>query len=283
MKPTGKPPSQTLIRIRRRRRWAAIRRTAAWALGLALATGIYAWWTQLPATTETPATPRDVAAAPPEALPSGATLPRLEASDAWVRKLAQPLAQSPAWQKVLAHDNLIQSATVAVLRVGDGGSPAPALASLGRLPAFRVVERDGTLFVDPGSYRRYDALVAAMETVDARNAAQLYRFLRPLFREAYARQGFPDQDFDVALAVSIEELWATPVVEGDIEVLPSAPHYIFRDPALEDLSGAQKQMLRIGPEHQRRVRKQLAAFARELDLPARLDTPAPGLSEAPQR
>jgi hypothetical protein len=42
----------------------------------------------------------------------------------------------------------------------------------------------------------------------------------------------------------------------------------YEDPGLEDLSPAQKQLLRMGPANVRRVQRQLRALAQALGIPS---------------
>ena len=58
----------------------------------------------------------------------------------------------------------------------------------------------------------------------------------------------------------------TPIVEGDVAVVPLIQGYGYADASLESLSGAQKQLLRMGPDNVRRVQQKLRAIARELGI-----------------
>ena len=62
------------------------------------------------------------------------------------------------------------------------------------------------------------------------------------------------------------ELLKTPVVEGDILVVPANVGYAYADPKLESLSHAQKQLLRMGPQNVRAVQEKLRAIAGHLGM-----------------
>ena len=264
--------SQTLIRIERQRRRSAIRKTSLLALAVFAAVAVYFFWTrQSPQAPQPPAPEIEIArAATPPVIPTFA-LPQLQKSDPFVRGLVTSLQPGPTLVEWLVTDDLVRRATVAVIAVSEGRTPPSLPPTLQIARPFPVAKRDGRLFVDPNAYRRFDAPVAVVTKTNSATLAKLYRRLGPLFSEAYAKEGYPDQDFDLALAAAMEELFATPRVEGEIELIPDAPNYAYKDPNLEDLSPAQKQMLRLGPENQRKVRRKLAALARELELPVRLE------------
>ncbi len=264
--------SQTLIRIERQRRRSTIRKTGVLALAAFAAVTVYFLWTrQPPPAPATPAPEIEFAGALTVPTAPALALPRLQESDPFVRDLMTALQPGPRWIEWFVTDDLIRRATVAVIAVSEGRTPPTLPATLQITRPYAVAEREGSLFVDPDSYRRFDAPIAVVTKTNPTEVAELYRRLRPLFSEAYAQEGYPDQDFDQALAAAMEELFATPRVQGDIELIPDAPNYAYKDPNLEDLSPAQKQMLRIGPQNQQKVRQKLAALARELDLPARLE------------
>jgi hypothetical protein len=86
-------------------------------------------------------------------------------------------------------------------------------------------------------------------------------------KDAYRELGHPEGDIDAAVEQAIVRLLQTPVVDGDILLDQRAVAYTFRDPSLERLTGAQKQLLRMGPRNVRTVQTQLRAIARELGIP----------------
>ena len=86
-------------------------------------------------------------------------------------------------------------------------------------------------------------------------------------RDAYRELGHPEGDIDAATERAIVALLQTPVRDADIELRQRPLSYRFRDPALERLSPAQKQLLRMGPRNMRIVKARLRDLARELGIP----------------
>ena len=103
-------------------------------------------------------------------------------------------------------------------------------------------------------------------SLDIDATAALYRTLRPLIDEAYTELGYPQARFDDTLVRAFAELLRAPVVVGEAELVPRIISQAYLDPELEDLSGAQKQLLRLGPANASRVQRKLREFALALGM-----------------
>jgi len=194
-------------------------------------------------------------------------LPPLDLTDPVVRDLLRHLSSRPELAAWLASDNLIRNLDVSVENVAAGQTPAGHLRRLKPSGAFRAESLGETLTLDPRSYSRYDGLADTLESMDAAHLARVYSLLKPRMRDAYRDLGHPEGEIDAATERAIVHLLQTPVVEGDIELGQRTLSYTFRDPALERLSPAQKQLLRMGPRNVRIVKARLRAIARELGIP----------------
>src|SRR5262245_14197760 len=204
------------------------------------------------------------AAPTPKPVPTGVPLqelPQLDASDAFIRNLAQTLSANPEWTKWLVGERLVPRLTASIDNVAEGRSPNPHLAFLAPKGDFRAREQGGSTTIDPASYRRYDLVAAVVASLDSEGCAKLYEDIRPLFQAAYRDLGYPDRDFDQTLAKAIHVLLATPDPTGDVEVREGVKSWKLTDPALESLTPAQKQLLRMGPDNVRKVKEKLRAIA----------------------
>jgi DUF3014 family protein len=262
--PAETPPPKRPIGV-----WIAV-------AGLAVAIGIAAYiafgrQTRAPATA-----PAQPAAAPQPAQPLGGdaasiTVPPLDESDPAVRELVKQLSSHPSVAAWLTTNGLIRNFTVSVTNVAEGASPARQLRVLRPASGFRVVERGGTIYLDPRSYERYDPLAAAVASIDPAGAARLYATLKPRIEEANRELGAGATSFDRTLERAIVSLLATPVPpEGDLRLRSEVQGigYAFADPKLENLTPAQKQLLRMGPRNQRAIQSSLRAIAHALGIPA---------------
>lgn len=123
--------------------------------------------------------------------------------------------------------------------------------------------------------QRYAAFVQLVERVDAARAVELYFGLYPQFQQAYEELGYPGRYFNDRLIEVIDLLLATPepaqppalrLTEVQGPVKPTRPwvHYEFVDPALQALPAGQKMLIRMGPDHERRLKARLREFRRQL-------------------
>ncbi len=148
----------------------------------------------------------------------------------------------------------------------------PVTPTAGR---FAVAERDGSTVIAADNSARYTPFVLLAEGVDAAAAVQLYARMYPLLQGAYRELGFPGKSFHHRLVEVIDLLLATPQPPPPLQVqlvevkgtVPSERpwvRYEYTDPALEALPAGQKMLLRVGPDHQKRLKARLAELRAEL-------------------
>lgn len=189
-------------------------------------------------------------------------------SDAAVREFAAALSTNPDFAKWLLTKDLVRKFVVSVDNVANGLSPRPHIDFFEPAGAFRVVRSRAGTTVDPASYARYGPVVQAALSLDATAAARLYRAVKPLIKEAYDELGYPGADFDDTLVRAMSELLETPVVEGPVKLEQKVLSFAMTDPALEGLSPAQKQLLRMGPNGVRTVHGKIRELAAALGIAA---------------
>jgi hypothetical protein len=194
-------------------------------------------------------------------------LPPLDESDALVRLFVARLSSHPQVAAWLTTDGLIRNMTVVVANLAEGQTPARHLRTLKPAGAFGVRQAGGAVTLDPDSYKRYDAVAAAVDGLDARGVARFYATIRPRIDEAYAELGMEEANFDRVLERAIVMLLRTPVVEGTVPLQPGGVSYKFADPSLEGLTKAQRQFLRMGPRNMRLVKGKLREVAGFLGIP----------------
>ncbi len=226
----------------------------------------------MPEPTAPPSAP--VAAAPtPDAQPAAPTpavpLPPLGQSDARVRELVGPLSPIPELAKWLAStEDLVRRFTTAAGNVAEGESPRAALSFMAPTGTFQVVEREGRTFIAPESYARYDVVSRVITSLDTQASVRTYQTLKPLIDGAYKEISRPGQRFEQTLANAIQRLLDTPVPEGELEVVDTpGVNYAYAAPELEQLSAAQKHLLRMGPANARAIQAKLRELQGALALP----------------
>ena len=217
---------------------------------------------------ETPAPANVTKPAPAPGVQEQVALPPLDEMDPVVRELVRKLSSHPVVSAWLTTDSLILNLVAVTSRVANGVTPVAELKSVGPVPRFvtRTV-RDRT-YIDRSSYRRYDRYAQAVSTLDARGVAELYNTLKPRIKEGYGRLTSGDDSFDPVLERAIVDLLKVPVVDGEVELYPHGTVWAFADPQLQDMSAAQKQLLRMGPQNVRTVQSKLREIATGLGIPA---------------
>ena len=200
--------------------------------------------------------------------PPAPELPNLDESDPFVRRVAAALARHPELARWLASDDLIRRFVAAFDNVAEGRSPRKHIEFLSPPGVFLVlgdVEGDEPLHADPTNERRYDAVVSVVEAVDPADVARLYASLQPLFQEAYVDLGYPDAVFDQRLKDAAYELLATPILPEPPALVPRVARVEYADPVLENLSDAQKHLLRMGPRNVDRLQRKLRVMLHAID------------------
>ena len=122
--------------------------------------------------------------------------------------------------------------------------------------------------IAPESFARYDFVVRVFSSLDTQASARVYRTLKPLIDEAYKEISRPGQRFDQTLAGALQKLLDTPVPTGELEVVDTpGVNYAYAAPELEQLSAAQKHLLRMGPANARAIQTKLRELQGALALP----------------
>jgi hypothetical protein len=210
--------------------------------------------------------PMTAAAPPPAPAPAAApaaALPKLEESDAFVRGRAAALSPDPRFAEWLKNDDLAARLTAAANLIARGQVPADAFKFLAPRSKFPALRRGGKIFMDPRGYARYDALANAVASLDAPAAASFFRDLKPLFQQAWNSLGEKGGDVQDVFVRAVSELLRAPNLGGVVELKEGKKGivYVFADGAVEGLSPAQKQLLRMGPKNARRVQLKLREIA----------------------
>lgn len=191
----------------------------------------------------------------------------LDRSDNLVRESVTKLSSHPQVDVWLKNPNLIRKFVAVTDNIVDGLSPRSFVKFLAPRGRFEVFKKGGSLYLNPHSYIRYNRVADVFASLSTKECVKLYRELKPLIQKAYIQLGYPDRDFQDTLQSAIIELLETPVVEGDIMLERRIVTYMMVDPKLEQLSAAQKHLLRMGPRNVRKVQAKLREIALAFGIP----------------
>lgn len=157
----------------------------------------------------------------------------------------------------LRSEHLVRDLVVFVHNLSDGDLIRESATVRGPDARFATQTVDDQLYIDERSYARYNEMVDWFASLDSERLVSMYSDYEPLFHQAFGEIAHPDEQFVDQLIDAIDVLLATPEPEGLLALSDDQVMYTFADPELEQLPAAQKQMLRLGLENQRRVKRKL--------------------------
>ena len=163
-------------------------------------------------------------------------------------------------QTVLGNSNLVERGAAAIDLVRRGLVPDKLLNLSRPTGAFKVSKENGITLIDPESYRRYDRMVSSLVDTPIPPLVDAFQTFRPLLEDAYAALGYAPDEMDNALISALDEILATPVIDGPVAVERSEAVWAYAREELESLSSLQKQLLRTGPDNVRQLRNKARAL-----------------------
>ncbi|PAY02240.1 hypothetical protein CKO50_06375 [Pseudoalteromonas sp. HM-SA03] len=183
------------------------------------------------------------------------TLPPLSQSDTEIKEAISNYLSNQA-VKLLADDDVIRRTVVYVDNLAKGKVAENHAPVVKPQDGFSVID-DDIIITDPNSYERYTPYVAMFDTMSTAQVVRLYDQYKPLFEEAYEEIGYEGDAFNGTLTDAIDELLATPIPDTALPLVKDSVTYKYAYAEWEQLSPAQKQFLRMGPENMKKVKKRL--------------------------
>lgn len=184
-------------------------------------------------------------------------LPTLDNSDNVFIEKAAKLSWLPSFANQLIAKDLARNFVTFVDNLSRGELVAKFSPVKRPEKAFSVNEVDNDMYIDPVSYKRYDAYAGMINSINLDVALAQLDYLRPLLDEAYMELGYEKGAFIPTLEQAVEEMLQAPVIRNPIKVVAPSAMYKYADPQLENLSDVQKLMLRMGPDNITKLRPKL--------------------------
>lgn len=185
------------------------------------------------------------------------SLPPLDGSEAATQDALRRLFGQKPVQEFFYVEDFVRRLVVTIDNLPRKQVPlryVPVKLTAGR---FVTAGEEDTIFLNPDNYRRYTPYVRLAESVKTKQLVALYTHFYPLFQEAYEELGYPDAYFNDRLVEAIDDLLATPQMQGPIELVQPKVMYQFADPELETRSAGQKILMRMGNENAARIKAKL--------------------------
>jgi hypothetical protein len=235
------------------------------------------WWLR-PGDGEGPVETATAVTPAPEPTPTPSLEERLSArlagttlstSDAIVRELAAGLSANPKLAAWLVNEDLVRRFVTSVDNIASGVSPRAQIEFLRPAEGFEVDVKGGdVIVVEPSSYRRYNLPAQVFASLDTDGVVALYRELKPLIDEAYGEIGPRGRSFDSRLDSAFDQLLAVPVLERQARLNQLVVTYAWADEELELMTGAQRHLLRMGPDNVSLIQGKLGELKAALAAPA---------------
>ncbi len=188
----------------------------------------------------------------------------MDGSDGFVLEQIARLGSLPfvGW---LAGTELARSA-VSVLDAASRGDIAYKILPRMRLDQPFLVEQAGEAdYFSKSNYERYQATINAVNAVNPQRVVEVFTFLEPMLNKAYAELGAPMVNSRTALKAALDHVLSLTVQEADnLELARPVVNYQFADPAMENMTDVQKQLVRMGPDNARALQQQVARIRAQL-------------------
>jgi hypothetical protein len=190
-------------------------------------------------------------------------LPAIDDSDAAMHDALLDVFGSAA-NDLLVPDSLVRR-IVATIDALPRKKLAARMRPVTPAPGKMAVENPaGDMVLGPDNYTRYASFVKLLEGADTSQLVQAYLRFYPRFQQAYVQLGYPSGYFNDRLVEAIDDMLASPEIEGPIALSRPNVLYEYTDPDLEERSVGQKLLLRIGPENAAAVKAKLREIRREV-------------------
>jgi len=202
-----------------------------------------------------------VEAPPPPPLPP---LPSLSKSDSFVFAAMTELAENPSVIKLFRSNRIIRNMVATVVSLPQQRVPVKRMPFRPPYGKFLTAGTPDDLTISPKNANRYTRYVNLAKAVEAKQLVTLYIRLYPLFQEAYAELGYPNNRFNDQLKETIDDLLSTPALKANPKLVQPKYFYLYADPNIEAQSVGQKIMLRLGQRNLAIVKHKLSEIKREL-------------------
>jgi len=104
------------------------------------------------------------------------------------------------------------------------------------------------------------SIPAPVTSLDSDGAIELYRQFRPRLEAIYREVGWANDDFDTRLREAVDHLLEVTTSSGQLEVEQRAIVYAYAEDRFENLTGAQKHFLRMGPRNVDAIQSKLRSL-----------------------
>jgi hypothetical protein len=190
----------------------------------------------------------------------------LNVSDEEVRKVLKQFFPDGSYDFLINQSDIIRKIVAVIGNIANKENPAKHLSFV-KLPGqFLIKKIAEQTYINPQNFKRYDQWVRLFTSINSADIPKIYSSFHLLFEKAYQELGYPEQNFQSALARAIRVLLDTPEVPIDVELKEKVSSYAFIKEEYEALSFAEKIIIRMGPANADQIKSKLTEIALALKI-----------------
>ena len=190
--------------------------------------------------------------------PQATPLPTVKESDPAMRDAISGLIGADAFARYVVPEETLRRIVATIDNLPRQALSADVRPVRPASGAFAVIGPPDARQIGLDNGSRYDAYVRALASVDSRQLVATYVHFYPLLQQAYRELGYPNGYFNDRLVEVIDDLLATPEVQGPVKLVVPHVLYEYADPDLQSRSAGEKVLLRMGTENEKKVKAKLA-------------------------
>ncbi|MBY5994108.1 DUF3014 domain-containing protein [Ferrimonas balearica] len=213
---------------------------------------------------ELPPQPEPTPTPQPE-VPEPDPLPNLNDSDEFAKEQLNAISDGMQFGQAVEDNNLIRRFVVFVDNLAGGEVMRQQGPFTPLSDDFKALELNGKLYLDPEGYRRFDQYAEFLYRLDETQLRDHFMLAEPLLEQAFQELGYGAGQFRGSIVDGIDELLAAPEYDAPLELVSHSVNYQFADPSIENLTDAQKLMIRMGPDNARKIKSLLRRFKAALN------------------
>lgn len=199
----------------------------------------------------------------PEPVTLPEPIPALAESDPEVTRALADMAGSEPLTQYLVRDQIISRLVASIDSLTSRQVPANINPIRPAGDKFIADAEGENLVLSARNFARYDGYIALLQNMGTGQMLAFYDRYYPLFQQAWEQNGGEGSINDRLLEV-IDNLVATPDVEGPVYLAKPEAVYVFEDPELEAMTAGQKVLLRMGRANAAVVKQKLTELKAEL-------------------
>lgn len=181
----------------------------------------------------------------------------LDISDQAIKQALITTLQLPLLSTLVVNESIIANMVASVVNTANGKLPENVTVLNAPKQKFSVFTQGDNQFITPESFTRYNVYAQTFSDIEVESLLRLLNDYNTEIITQFEQITPPNSDFNDTLAIAINELLDTPTVSLPIAVESDSVMYRFVNPQLESLSPAQKQLVRMGPDNMRIVKRKL--------------------------